>query len=85
MSILHRVEKYGDNHIEGKFVNLSFDTKFRKHWQCRVTNTGLHEFAAEPPLHSLTGEEQKAIKEIAGIVYYFTHDEWPEGLSCFSA
>ncbi len=84
MSSFHRIENYGNNHIKGAFLELSFDTEYRGYWQCRVTNTGLSEYSSEPPFESLKADEQKEIKEVAGIVFYLTHDEWPEGLSAFS-
>ena len=77
MSLLHRVEEYGDNHIEGQYLSLSFETKYRGIWQCRWTNQGMSEFAAEPSFESLRGAEQQAIKEIAPYVFYLTHGNFP--------
>lgn len=84
MTIFHRIEDYGDNHIEGKFLTLSFNTAHRGIWQCRFTNNGMDQYPQEPAFHTLKSEEQTAIKEIGGIVFYFTHNEWPEGLNAFS-
>jgi hypothetical protein len=83
MTIFHRLEKYGTNHIEGKFITVSFDTEYRGVWQCRWTTNGMDTFPQEPPLHSLKAEEQTAIKEIGPIVFYFTHDEFPEDLNIY--
>lgn len=77
MSMLHRVEEYGDNHIEGEYLVLSFDTKYRGIWQCRWTGNGMSEFPSQHPFESLTDDEQKAINEIGTYVFYVTHNTIP--------
>lgn len=77
MSLLHRIEKYGNNHIEGPFLELSFDTEYRGIWQCHLALNGMSQFSSEPPLESLKKEEQEAIKEIGMVVFYFTHGKVP--------
>jgi hypothetical protein len=83
MTIFHRIEDYGTNHIEGEYLTISFDTKYRGIWQCSITHNGLQQYPQEPDLHTLKEEEQEAVKEIGGIVFYLTHGEWSEGLNAF--
>lgn len=78
MSMLHRIEKYGRNHIEGEFLLLSFDTEYRGIWQCRWTMQGMDQLRDEPPLESLKQSEQDAIREIGLIVFTFTFGELPK-------
>jgi hypothetical protein len=77
MSSFHRLENYGCNHIEGEFIEPSFETKYRGIWQCRWTIKGMDEFASEPPFESLTKSEQREIKTVSRIVFYFTHGKVP--------
>jgi len=72
MSILHRVEDFYHNHIEGNVVELSFNTKYRGVWQCRVTVGNIKEYNSEPPFESLTEEEQQKIKQIGRYVHSVT-------------
>lgn len=82
MTILHNVERYGtrgdwrDPSAE-KFVELSFETKYRGIYQCGCNDSGLYHFQSEPPFESLTKEEQNEIKEISKIVFYITHGKLP--------
>lgn len=81
MSILSRVEKYGLDPAEGRYLRLSFETEYRGVWQCRWSHTGMSEFPNEPPFESLKQSEQEAVEEIGPIVFFLTFGEWPEDLS----
>lgn len=73
MAMFNGIEDYGDNHIEGEYIELAFDTKYRGIWQCRWTQAGMSQYASEPPFESLTTSEQKQIREEAQIVFKLTH------------
>lgn len=75
---LHRVEYYGDNHVEGAYVSLSFYTQHRGIWQCRWTETGMREYAEEPPFESLKEAEQQYIERAAAIIFLLTHGKPPK-------
>lgn len=73
MAMLDRLEAYGDSQIEGKYLQLSFDTKYRGIWQCRWSEDGgMSQYAAEPPFESLTKEEQKQVRQECQIIFLFT-------------
>lgn len=85
MTIFHRLERYGHSGpLENTYIIVSYETQHRGLWQCKFSNSGLRELDAEPPFESLTAEEQRAVKEIGAIVYYFTHEELPEGLNIYN-
>jgi hypothetical protein len=77
MPMLNSIEKYGDNHIDGCFVVLSFDTDHRGIWQCRFSESGMGQFASEPPFESLKESEQKQVKREGMIIFIFTHSFAP--------
>jgi hypothetical protein len=77
MSMFHRLEKYGTNHIDGDYICVSFETEHRGIWQCRWSESGMGEFPSEPPFESLRESEQAEIKEVGLIVFKLTHDNIP--------
>lgn len=77
MSIFHRLEEYGQNAIYGKYVIVSFETKYRGIWQCRWTETGRDSIKPEPSIETLTEEEQRQVDLIGPIVYTFTYGQPP--------
>lgn len=83
--MLHRIESWGEDHVRGPYVDLSFETEHHGIWQCKWTESGLGQFTDEPQFHFLLAEEQTAIKQIAPIVFYFTHGEISEDLSGYDS
>lgn len=77
MPMLNRIENYGNNHIEGEFLELAFDTEYRGIWQCRWTMTGMSQYSSEPPLESLKKAEQKQIRRESLIIFKFTFGKLP--------
>lgn len=83
--MLREIESWGEDHIRGKYVTLLFETEYNGIWRCTWEKNGLKEWDQEPSFHFLLADEQKAIKQIGPIVFYFTHGVEPEDLSGYES
>lgn len=83
MAILESVEDFGHDACEKKYVKVLFSTDYKGYYQYCCTERDFGRGREEPPLHSLKETDQKEIKRVSAIIYYFTHGELPEDLSVF--